>query len=152
MLIQDANKESSNLVDYWEEIKAAIDSYPGIFPEEVTEDDFIFFYMAFASRAFGSSMPTNVLVPFADNLNHANTTTYFSLFHRDIEKGPKKKPKQPEEPAEEPKENGELIWEMYDYETASEEDDVDSDFDENEDNSWYNVDDEDVFFSLTSDS
>ena len=58
-----------------------IEANPGIFPEEVTYEDFIFFYMVFASRAFGSSMPTDMLIPFADNMNHANRTTYFNLFH-----------------------------------------------------------------------
>jgi hypothetical protein len=45
--------------------------------------------MVIASRAFGSNLPGNTLVPFADNINHANIPTYFSLFKQDQDQSKK---------------------------------------------------------------
>ena len=41
---------------------------------------------------------------------------------------------------------------MYDYVSASEEDDEDSDEDDTLDHSWYSTEDDQIFFSLTTES
>jgi hypothetical protein len=97
-------------------------------------------------------MPCNMLIPFADSVNHMNVQSYFSMFHKDPELGPKTKEKvTPVEPEAGPMPpNGDLIWEIYDYQTASEEDDNDSDEPDEDNYDWYTTEDPDIFFSLTS--
>jgi hypothetical protein len=104
------------LVEYWEKIQKVLTDFPDLFPKVPSLEDFNYFYMVFSSRAFGSAMPCNMLIPFADNINHCNNPTYFSLLHKDPERGPPKKPRTlKNETPETDLVNGPYIWEIYDY-------------------------------------
>jgi hypothetical protein len=63
-----------------------IKKYPGFFPgtKIELEKTFKWAYEFVIGRSFGWALPCSMIVPLADNLNHANVNVSYSLLHKDI--------------------------------------------------------------------
>lgn len=77
----------------WEQFKEAFQKFPHLFPlDKFTKQDFLWCYEAVMTRCFGWSLPTTMLVPMADFMNHNpdGTTSYIvnTRFERKEEEAP----------------------------------------------------------------
>ena len=70
----------------WKDVYKVIKKYPGFFPgtEEELESVFRWSYELVIGRSFGEALPCSMLVPLADNLNHANVNVTYQLLHKKI--------------------------------------------------------------------
>lgn len=77
----------------WEQFREAFQKYPQFFPlDKFSKQDFLWCYEAVMTRCFGWSLPTTMLVPMADFMNHNpdGTTSYIvnTRFEKKEEEAP----------------------------------------------------------------
>lgn len=111
--------------------------------------------MAVTSRSFGWNLPCSMMVPFADNMNHANVQSDILLFERGMDDTNCSKLYVKQRVEDLPTDC--KVWESG-YDTASEEDDTENEHsdddqleEDEEDWTWYkNADSKNVYFRLTT--
>ena len=81
-LISQALKERESAND-WRHFMSCLRSYPDVFEKRTINKSLILqFYGQICTRTFGSSLYTSMMVPMADNYNHANVNVCPYIFHR----------------------------------------------------------------------
>ena len=70
----------------WKDVYKVLKKYPGFFPgtKKELEKVFRWSYELVIGRSFGESLPWAMLVPLADNFNHANVNVSYELIHKKI--------------------------------------------------------------------
>ena len=82
-LLQYARDYSKDVQEGWTQLANCMSKYPEIFQESSLQIElFKRFYAQVCTRCFGWSMPTTAMIPVADNFNHSNVQTEFSIFHK----------------------------------------------------------------------
>lgn len=81
-----AKKMLKTYQQFWKEVYKVVKNYPGFFPgsDEELEKVFRWSYELVIGRSFGWSLPCSMIVPLADNLNHANVNVTYQLIHKKI--------------------------------------------------------------------
>ena len=81
-LISQAMKERESGND-WRHFMACLRRYPNVFKRETINKELILrLYGQICTRTFGSSLHTSMMVPMADNYNHANVIVRPYLIHK----------------------------------------------------------------------
>lgn len=81
-LIIDALKYKGDILEEFKLLKAVIEKYPQLIdPKKYTLQLFTKAYTFTISRCFGWTLPTTMLIPFADNFNHSNKNTVYHMFN-----------------------------------------------------------------------
>ena len=83
--LKDAKERSD---DDWEKLKNFFEIYPDSFdPERVNKDLYLWALSFINSRCFGWELPSTMLVPFADNLNHkSGASLSHDIFEKNLHK------------------------------------------------------------------
>lgn len=85
-LISMALRENDSAND-WRHFMSCLRGYPDVFEKRTINKLLILgFYGQICTRVFGSSLPTSMMVPMADNYNHSNVKVSPYIFHRGLHK------------------------------------------------------------------
>ncbi len=72
-------------VEYeWEVLSKILPLYPALFPGTVTRDLFLRMYNFACTRCFGWTLPSTMMVPLADFLNHQPCDTQYEIYQRKL--------------------------------------------------------------------
>ena len=83
-LISQAIRERASAND-WRHFMSCLRRYPSIFQKSTIDKDLILrFYGQICTRTFGSSLFTSMMVPMADNYNHANVSVSPYIVHKTL--------------------------------------------------------------------
>jgi hypothetical protein len=68
----------------WEQISKIIPLYPEVFPGGSSRELFMLMYNYACTRCFGWTLPSTMMVPLADFLNHHPCDTQYEIYQREL--------------------------------------------------------------------
>ena len=82
-LKKSAKTYREEIEEEWKQIKKILALYPEAYPDQ-SEQLFQRMYNFACTRCFGWTLPSTMMVPMADFLNHAATDTQYEIYQRDL--------------------------------------------------------------------
>lgn len=83
-LKREAQTYKDEVLFEWDQISKLIPLYPEAFPGGACKEQFLLMYNYACTRCFGWTLPSTMMVPLADFLNHQPCDTQYEIYQRDL--------------------------------------------------------------------